>query len=279
MTHERLFFRLDGDPACAPGTTVPDSTLREFAVPDAWRSLVTHVTAYEERFADGEHVVERVVPDGATRLLISLEGGGVSVHVAGASAKPVVLEMRGHMHGISVTLRPGASVELFGIPADEITDDTVPWDSIASTSYLHLPSQLAAAQNDAARVQCVLASLMNMRQPAGTSTRRVMAHATSRLGSADGMTLRTLAAELGLSERRVQQLFASHLGLTPGVWRRLQRLHGAMRRLRTTRAPQWTQFALDTGYYDQAHLINEFRALCGLTPGQLLRRVSHSSNT
>ena len=50
---ERLFLRLPDDPPCAPGTTVPASTLREFPVPAPLRSVVTHVTSYEERFAPG----------------------------------------------------------------------------------------------------------------------------------------------------------------------------------------------------------------------------------
>jgi AraC-like DNA-binding protein len=34
------------------------------------------------------------------------------------------------------------------------------------------------------------------------------------------------------------------------------------------------------GFYDQAHLVNEFRALCGLTPAQFTRlAVSASSKT
>ncbi len=51
----------------------------------------------------------------------------------------------------------------------------------------------------------------------------------------------------------------------------------------------WARAAFECGYFDQAHLINEFRALTGLTPGayrlqpgcrnhQLPPRPSDSSN-
>jgi AraC-like DNA-binding protein len=278
---ERLFLRLPDDPPCAPGTTVPASTLREFAVPAPLRSVMAHMTAYEERFAPGSEVVERVLPDGASRLLVVLQSGAASIHVAGASVSPVVLSMRGHMHGLSIALQPGASLALFGVPADELAGRIVPWHDIASKAHRDLPEQLAAAADDATRVGVVLTSLGAMHRPPDPGARQLVEHAAGRLqANAGGISVRALAAELDLSERRLQQLFAAQIGLAPSVWRRLQRLHGTLRLLRRAETPQWAQVALHNGYYDQSHMINEFRALCGLTPQQFLRRVvSDSSNT
>jgi AraC-like DNA-binding protein len=278
---ERLFLRLPDDPPCAPGTTVPANTLRAFAVPAALHSTVAHVTAYEERFAEGCEVVERVLPDGASRLLIALEPGAASIHVAGASASPVVLSMRGHMHGLSIALQPGAALALFGVPADELAGRTVPWHDIASKAHRDLPELLASAAGDAMRVGLVLGSLGAVQRPRDPGSRRLVEHAAGQLrANAGGFSVRALAAELNLSERRLQQLFAEQIGLAPSVWRRLQRLHGTLRLLRMAQTPHWAQIALCNGYYDQSHMINEFRALCGLTPQQFLRRVvADSSNT
>jgi AraC-like DNA-binding protein len=280
---ERLFIRLPDDPACAPETTVPASTLTEFAVPAALRSAVAHVMAYEERFAPDREVVERVLPDGASRLLIVLHGGAASIHVDGARADPVLLTMGGHMHGLSITLNPGATRELFGVSANELTGLSVPWDDIVPRAQRDLPGQLVAAADDATRVRHILRALRALQRPADPM-RHLVEHAARRLSARmGGVSVRELAGELNLSERRVQQLFASHIGLTPSVWRRLQRLHGTLRLLRasgTPHPPEWAEVALRAGYYDQSHLINEFRALCGLTPQQFLQRaVSDSSNT
>ncbi|NIM43210.1 MAG: helix-turn-helix domain-containing protein [Hydrogenophaga sp.] len=280
---ERLFIRLPEDPSCAPETTVPANTLTAFAVPARLRSAVAHVMAYEERFAPGHEAVERVLPDGASRLLIALHRDSATVHVAGARADAVLLAMGGHVHGLSVTLKPGALPALFGVPAKELAGLTVPWEDLVPSAHRHLGEQLAASDDDAARVQHLLASLQALQRPADPS-RHLVEHAARRLSDTmGGLSVRELAAELHIGERRVQQLFAANIGLAPGVWRRLQRLHGTLRLLRTTRTaetPRWAEMALDAGYCDQSHLINEFRSFCGLTPQQLLQRaVSGSSNT
>ena len=50
------------------------------------------------------------------------------------------------------------------------------------------------------------------------------------------------------------------------AWSRLARLHSCLRLLRGGAPPAWAAVAADSGFYDQSHLVNEFRALCGLTP-------------
>jgi len=37
--------------------------------------------------------------------------------------------------------------------------------------------------------------------------------------------------------------------------------------------PEWEQLALEYGYFDQSHLIRDFIAFSGLSPGDYLRRL------
>src|SRR5690606_749736 len=114
--------------------------------------------------------------------------------------------------------------------------------------------------------------------------------AARRLAQAGGkLSVKDLATEIGVAPRRLQQLFRSHVGLTPREWARLCRFRECLRLLRRSPHPTWAQLAVDAGYYDQAHLANEFRSLCGLSPTGYLRlsrsaspgpsQVSHFSKT
>ncbi len=68
---ERLFLRLDDDPLHGPESGVPAGTLRAFPVGAALRGHVSHIMLYRETFAEGHEVRERVLPDGAVRLVFN----------------------------------------------------------------------------------------------------------------------------------------------------------------------------------------------------------------
>lgn len=65
------------------------------------------------------------------------------------------------------------------------------------------------------------------------------------------------------------------VGIGPKDFARSVRLQRALRRSAITK--DWTRVAADAGYYDQAHLIADFRELVGLTPGAFLRRADDRS--
>lgn len=279
MQQERLFLRLDDDPLYAPETTVPAGTLREFAVPAALQAQVAHVIAYEEQLPPDAVVNERVLPDGALRLIFDFGAG--TAQVAGPSTQPVLLSMRGHLQGLSVTLRPGAAPALFGVPAHELAERTIDWDTLVATRHRGLQVHLQEARDDTERADILLSALRAMLRPVDATERSKATRATALLRHAgDARRVAAVAAAVGVGERRLQQIFRAQLGLSPRAWSRLARMHECLRLLRRTGTPRWNELALESGFYDQSHLVNEFQALFGLTPGQFLQRsVSGSSKT
>ena len=75
-----------------------------------------------------------------------------------------------------------------------------------------------------------------------------------------------LAEAADVSPRRLRELFLREVGLPPKRLARILRFREALARLATTPAVDLTRLALDCGYYDQAHLYRDFRALARMTP-------------
>jgi hypothetical protein len=126
---ERLFLRLAGDATCGPETTVPAAALRVFPVGAALQGHVSQILSYRETLPAGQTVTERVLPDGAVRLMFDFANSpssSPSVRVAGASASPVVLQLGGRMESLSVALHPGAAAAVLGLPAGELEGQALP---------------------------------------------------------------------------------------------------------------------------------------------------------
>ncbi len=75
-----------------------------------------------------------------------------------------------------------------------------------------------------------------------------------------------VAEKHGLSVRQVERIFLEHVGMTPKVFGRLARLKTAMRLSAATATPDWAEVAAAAGYFDQSHMVREYRALNGATP-------------
>jgi AraC-like DNA-binding protein len=103
--------------------------------------------------------------------------------------------------------------------------------------------------------------------PAPRASARLALAAAGRLTSG---SVRDVAFELGLSERHLRRVFGETVGVSPKTFARLARFRRALRAARTGAHPGWATIATAAGYYDQAHLISEFRAIAGTTPQGLL---------
>jgi AraC-like DNA-binding protein len=78
------------------------------------------------------------------------------------------------------------------------------------------------------------------------------------------LSVAEVARSSGWSERRFSQIFREQVGFTPKVWCRLQRFQRAVRQLRAGLEVRWAELAIECGFYDQAHLANEFRSFSGI---------------
>jgi len=74
-----------------------------------------------------------------------------------------------------------------------------------------------------------------------------------------------------IGKRALQRLFNEYVGVSPKWVINRYRLHEAIERLADGVDVDWTELALDLGYFDQAHFIRDFHRLVGRTPGEYVR--------
>ena len=76
-----------------------------------------------------------------------------------------------------------------------------------------------------------------------------------------------LAEKLNLSSRTLERQFAQQVGVGAKTLARVVRFDEANTRIRTNPSVPMAELTFELGFFDQAHLINEFKALSSMTPG------------
>ena len=172
---------------------------------------------------------------------------------------------------IGAYLEPGAPERLFGMPASEFTDLSVPLEVIWDTRCLDVLTD-AEPVDEVSRVRLLERLLLSR-----------LTHSVHR-GSVDvpglaawvqrhpTVSVETVAQMAGVSRRQLARLFDRTVGISPKRFCRLARFKSGLAYAGAGPGVPWAAVACDLGYSDQSHLIAEFRELAGLTPEGLATR-------
>jgi AraC-like DNA-binding protein len=175
--------------------------------------------------------------------------------VRGVSRGYVVRDLEGRGRVFGVAFRPGCFRPFLGRPVSTITDLTLPAESVFDGP---LPDSATASSVDA---------FLLARRPEPDPVMETAAALVERIAATPGLTrVDALAADAGLSVRRLQRLFSEYVGVTPKWVIRRYRLHEITSRLAAGAAIDWAGLAADLGYADQAHLTRDFTKLVGEPP-------------
>jgi AraC-like DNA-binding protein len=220
----------------------------------------------------------RGLPNGSLSLVISLsaplvvrDAGGAAISaaatVAGLRSSPVDIIHDGTQRGVQLELTPHGARALLGLPAAALAQGVWPLDDVVGRRAGELIDTLAAAPGPAEWVQVLDSVLARWAVDDGCPA---AVDATWRLltGSAGSASVTSIAGQVGLGRRQLSQLVRAELGLTPKTVARVLRFGRACGYLRSGRTTSLAETAVMCGYYDQAHLTNDWRRLSGCTPGE-----------
>lgn len=212
----------------------------------------------------------RRLPDGETELMVSYGSAGSRAQLIGTRTRALDKATELGASAILVRFRLGAAHAFFGRPMSELTDLILP---VGELWKEHEMQPLQAAESElqlvAAVTEVLQSRLTGPYEPAPTrSVRRALAHiAQARVLP----RVPELATQIGVSERQLRRRFDQVLGMSPKHYLRVVRFQRALRMARSTRhKPNWAALAEACGYFDQAHLIADFREMAGVTPSVFL---------
>ncbi|HEY2615077.1 MAG TPA: helix-turn-helix domain-containing protein [Chthoniobacterales bacterium] len=253
----------------------PRLLLRDFIELFWYRCGETPTTADETK--------EAILPDGCAHLVINLSENAVrlferldndevttlsgSVFCGPRSSPYAILPAASAVIGI--LFRPGGAFPFLPMPAEELRNIQLPVEHIFGMRAGELRDRLIAEKT--ARRKFVLLEmflLRHLRQP--SSLHRAVSYAIRAFETDPTQNITDVLMKIGLSERRFSRVFSEQVGLTPKQFHRVRRFQKTISSFPLGDGVDWAETALNAGYYDQAHLIHEFRTFSFVTPGTFL---------
>lgn len=229
------------------------------------------------------HAKERIIPTGTLELVVNLVEDEFRIYdaldsqccrrfsgaiVSGAYDRFFVIDAAQHASVIGVHFRPSGAYPFLGIPPGALAATHVDLETLWGSPARELRQRLCSARTPGQRFQ-ILEAALTARLTRPMKQHDAVAVAVQKLGS--GSTVREVVEHVGLSHRRLIELFTARVGMTPKLFSRIQRFQRASSLTRRKASPDWASVAVECGYCDQSHLIRDFIAFSGLSPADFLR--------
>ncbi|NMO14784.1 AraC family transcriptional regulator [Pyxidicoccus fallax] len=183
-----------------------------------------------------------------------------------------ITETPGVMSGLQVYFTPIGARLFFGMPMRLLARRVVGLGDVLGVEGLRLRERLLHTPSWEARFALLDHFILRRIHEARAISDCVTWAWQRILASGGGVEIGALADELGYSQKHLITLFNEDLGLPPKLLARLVRFDRVIQALKTSAGRSWASLALEHGYFDQAHLIRDFRQFTGSPPGEYLRR-------
>jgi AraC-like DNA-binding protein len=239
-----------------------------------------------------DHNKEKLLPDASMELIIDLSEGAKKLYdrrdtrqftgynrcwINGMQRQYLVIGTEPGSSMMGAHFRTGGAAPFFGFPLAELTSQVIELDLIWKREILALREQLLEAETIDAKFDLLEAYLIEKAQ-SRLEPDRTIAAALNTLRSWPVMSLKDLAARLGLSHKQMIARFDCRVGLTPKQTSRILRFRNALDTAYKATDLEWSTVAADCGYFDQAHMIHEFQEFAGMTPAEYRRNRTEYPN-
>jgi AraC-like DNA-binding protein len=200
---------------------------------------------------------------------LGFEATGAAVY--GIDTKIFRRRLSGEGKALGIRFRPGGFRPFYGQPVVTLNDGVVPAHRILGPAADEAwAAVMADTASDAVMFEAAVA-LLRGAAPAEDPVVEQVAELTALITRDQGLyRVAQLAEVSGLSERRLQRMFADYVGVSPKWVMRRARLHQAALRAEAggPAAVNWAELAAELGYADQAHLTRDFTATIGVPPAR-----------
>lgn len=234
------------------------------------------------------HRIDRFLPDGNVELIIDLDDQPKFIYdneslveiqschniwASGVRTEPISIHSGKDSTGmLIIAFKRGMAYPFFPFPMSEIANAVVDADLIWGMGFAFLRERILATR-DVFRKFRIVEEFLLKNYRAKLFENPCVEFAVSELTRCPGaLSLRALTGKIGYSQKHFISMFKRQVGVTPKSYQKIMRFQKTVRDIESLAEIDWAAVSLESGFYDQAHFIKDFKAFSGFTPEQYFRR-------
>ena len=174
-------------------------------------------------------------------------------------------------HFISIRFTPNGYYKFLGIPQQSFTDHFFRLEEVMRCEIEQLVCFLRQAPGAMKRFQLLIQWLKKHHRRRELPPRLLSDFVIDELDRNPRLSVNQLVEKSGYTRKHLVQRFKEEAGLTVKAYQQINRLHRLLKSLPRKEEFRWSCIACEHGYYDQSHLIKDFRRFTGHTPAEFVQ--------
>ncbi|MGF1567629.1 MAG: DUF6597 domain-containing transcriptional factor [Nodosilinea sp.] len=238
-------------------------------------------------YFEGDKLPSRsyVLPIGSMELVIDLYedkiplfdlysqtqcGSTKGARICGVHSQGFIIAKDQNCSVMGAHFKPGGSAAFFTLPGGQLHNQIISLEELWQGSATELRDRLLEKPTTETRFLALEQFLLSFMQP--LSHHPVVDFALREFERLPTSPVSTVTSQIGFSTRHFNQLFRDRVGLTPKLYCRVRRLQKVLNLLNGKAPIDWMDIAFTCGYFDQAHLIHDFRTFVNCTPTEYVAK-------
>lgn len=242
------------------------------------------------------HNLDRFLPDGNTEIIIDLNEKPQYIYdnktlketqicryawVSGVRTQPITIPSGKASRMLIVAFKKGKAFPFYSFPMSELTNIVAEANLVFGRSIHDLREQLITVKSIDRMFQLVETFLLNQAGnviDADISTRCIAYALSSIVNQPTIRQFHQFSDQIGYSQKHFISLFKEQVGVSPKQYLKIMRFQKAIQAIEKDKFVHWSHIALESGYYDQAHFIHDFKLFSGFTPNEYMKRKNSLLN-
>jgi AraC-like DNA-binding protein len=214
--------------------------------------------------------------NGAPTLLFQTAKGTIkdnsnNLTLFGQTVFPETLTIRDNFTLIAYFFKPFALFALFGVSAQELTNNPINLNLLSPAKTGELQERLLNAASTREMINLLDDYVFSLITKTTVDCQLIRFATLAIAQNASKDALLKVQQELYITERTFQRLFEKNIGIAPNLYRRIWQFNNAFQQLNNRQFTKLSDIAFSNGYADQSHYIRAFKEFTGITPKEYLK--------